>query len=67
MKTNVKISQDSSVSILAAYGLDNQVLITCSVKNLSLCHHIQTSSAVHPIFYTMDNRGSFPGDKATKA
>jgi hypothetical protein len=35
------------------------------VGNFSLHHRVQTGSGPHPASYPMDNRGSFPGGKAS--
>jgi hypothetical protein len=33
----------------------------------SLHHHVKTGSGSHLASYPIDNRGSFPGDKAAEA
>jgi hypothetical protein len=63
-------SHDSSVSIVLGYGLDDQgsrVQFPVGSGNFSLHHRIQNGSGVHPAFYPMGTRGSFPGDKAAGA
>jgi len=49
------------------YGLDDRasrVRFPAGAGNFSLHHRVQNGSGAHPASYTMDTRGSFPGDKA---
>jgi hypothetical protein len=63
-------SCDSSVAIATDYGLDDwdsRVLFPVGAGNLSLHHHVQTSSEAHPASYPGGTRGSFPAGKAAVA
>jgi hypothetical protein len=63
-------SRDSSVGIALGYGLDDRgsrVRFPTGAANFSLHHRVQNGSAAYPGFYSMGNRGSFPGGKAAEA
>jgi hypothetical protein len=63
-------SRDSSVGIALGYGLDDQgsrVRFPAGAGNISFHHRVQNGSGVHPAFYPMATRGSFPGGKAAWA
>jgi hypothetical protein len=63
-------SCDISVSIAPIYGLDDWgcgVWFLVWPGNVSLYHHIQNGSGVHPASYAMGIRDSFPGGKAAGA
>jgi hypothetical protein len=63
-------SRDSSVGIALGYGLDDRgsrVRFPAGAENFSLHHRVQNGFGAHPASYPMDNKGSFPGGKATGA
>jgi hypothetical protein len=63
-------SRDSSVGIALGYGLDSRgsrARFPARAGNFSLHHRVQIGSGVHPAFYPMGTRGSFPGGKAAGA
>jgi hypothetical protein len=57
--------RDGAVGIATTYGLDDRgVGVRVPVgSEFSLLHIVQTDSGVHPTFYPMGTRGSFPGVK----
>jgi hypothetical protein len=57
-------SWGSSVSILADYGLDNQVQFPTEKEDFSSSLWVQTGSGAHPASCTMGTRGPFPQRKA---
>jgi hypothetical protein len=61
------MSQDSLISIVTAYGLDDQVSKTRSGRDLSLSHHVQIVSGAHPVSYPMSTGDYFPMGGTTGA
>jgi len=60
------VNWDSSVSTATDYVLDHQITsirFQVGTRNLSLRHHIQTSSAAHPASHPMGTEDYFPGSK----
>jgi hypothetical protein len=63
-------SRDSSIGIALSYGLDergSRVRFPVRAGNFSLHHRVQNGSGAHPASYSMGNRGSSPGGKASGA
>jgi hypothetical protein len=61
------MNQDTSVSIVSDYGLDDRAIEVRSLTEAadfssSLC--VQTASGAHPAFCTIGTGGPFPGGKA---
>jgi hypothetical protein len=53
--------------VICGYGLDDggsRFRFPARAGNFSLHHSVQNGSGVHPAFYPMGIRGSFPGGKA---
>jgi hypothetical protein len=66
-KTSFTMSRVSSISILSAYGLDDQAIEVRSLagaKDFSCNLCVQTGPGAHPASCTMGTGGSFPGAKA---
>jgi len=59
--------EDSSVSKVTGYGLDNGSSILGKDKNYSRRHDAQTGSGTYPAPYAMTLRDSFPRNKAVGA
>jgi hypothetical protein len=59
-ESRLKMSQDSSVSIVTGLKLDGQCLTLGRGKSVSLLHSIQTSSGGHSASQPMATGGSFP-------
>jgi hypothetical protein len=59
--------QDSSLSIVSDYGLDDRAIgvrFSAGAKDFSSSVCVQTGSGAHPALCTMRTGGPFPGGKA---
>jgi hypothetical protein len=65
------VSQNSSVSIVAGYGLDNLMIgvrFLAAAGNFSPQHHVQIGSGAHPASFAMGmGGGSLPGGRVAGA
>jgi hypothetical protein len=59
-------SQESSVSIVTGYGLDERggvVQFLAGVRDITLLYSLQAGYGAHPASYTVGTGGSYPGVK----